>query len=104
MIRENIFASLARLEFDEAILRYEKQQPGLGSQFEAEVDRVIQQIQEAPERLRLVGPTVRKARVLKRFRGYSICFYVQPDHIGVVSVFHGARDPEELQRRLKQQT
>ncbi len=100
MSREVIFASVARREFDEAIARYESQQRGLGEEFQDEVNHVIQQIRDNPERFRLVGTTVRKARVLKTFRAYSIYFYVEPGHIGIVGVFHGARDPETLRRRL----
>jgi plasmid stabilization system protein ParE len=101
MSREIIFASAARLEFDEAILWYDDQQPGLGDEFEAEVNRVIEVIQKNPEQFRLAGVTTRKARLLHRFDRYSIFFYVQPDHIGIVSVFDGARNPAELRRRLK---
>ena len=101
MSREIIFASAARREFDETILWYDDQQPGLGGEFEAEVNRVIEEIQKNPERFRLVGVTTRKARLLHRFDRYSICFYVRPDHIGIVSVFDGARNPAELRRRLK---
>ncbi|MGA3266978.1 MAG: type II toxin-antitoxin system RelE/ParE family toxin [Verrucomicrobiota bacterium] len=101
MKREIIFASAAGLEFNEAILWYDDQQPGLGDEFEGEVTRVLEEIQEDPERFRLVGPTIRKARLLRRFRRYSIFFNIQPDHIGVVSVFDVSRNPDELRQRLK---
>ena len=100
MSRKVIFASAARLEFDEAILWYDDQQSGLGDEFEAEVNRVIEEIQKDPERFRFIGATTRKARLIHRFNRYSIYFYVQSNHIGIVSVFDGARSPEELKRRL----
>ena len=101
MRREVIFLSVARLEFDEAILWYDEQQPGLGDEFEAEVNNVIEEIQNTPERFRFASMETRKARLLGRFHRYSIFFYAQPDHIGIVSVFDGARNPVELRRRLK---
>ncbi len=101
MRREVIFLPAARLEFDEAILRYDEQQPGLGDGFEAEVNHVIEEILKTPERFRFASRETRKARLLERFHRYSIYFYVQPDHIGIVSVFDGTRNPAELRRRLK---
>jgi plasmid stabilization system protein ParE len=73
----------------------------LGDEFEAEVNHAIEEILKNPERFRFASPETRKARLLGRFHRYSIYFYAQPDHIGVVSIFDGSRDPEELKRRLK---
>jgi plasmid stabilization system protein ParE len=101
MSRDIIFSCVARLEFDEAILWYDEQQPGLGDEFEAEINHVIEEIQKTPERFRFASLETRKARLLGRFNRYSIYFYAQPDHIGIVSVFDGARNPAELRRRLK---
>jgi plasmid stabilization system protein ParE len=101
MSREIIFASAARLDFDEASLWYEAQHPGLGDEFEIEVNHVIQEILKNPERFRFASSETRKARLLGRFNRYSIYFYIQADHIGIVSIFDGSRDPEELKRRLK---
>jgi plasmid stabilization system protein ParE len=101
MRREVIFLSAARLEFDEAILWYDEQQPGLGDEFEAEVNHVIEEILKTPERFRFASRETRKARLLEKFHRYSIYFYVQSDHIGIVSVFDGARNPAALRRRLK---
>ncbi|HEX5399741.1 MAG TPA: hypothetical protein VFY06_11920 [Verrucomicrobiae bacterium] len=101
MTREVLFASVARLEYDEAILWYDEQQPGLGDEFEAEVNRVIGEILKNPERFRFASLKSRKARLLEKFHRYSIYFSIQPDHISIVSVFDGARNPAELLRRLK---
>jgi plasmid stabilization system protein ParE len=101
MRREVIFLSAARLEFDEAILWYDESQPGLGDEFEAEVNHVIEEILKTPERFRFASRETRKARLLEKFHRYSIYFYVHSDHIGIVSVFDGARNPAELRRRLK---
>jgi plasmid stabilization system protein ParE len=98
--REIIFAAEARVEFEEAVAWYHSQQAGLRVSFETELHATFQRILQNPKRFRLVGKTIRKARV-KVYSKYSVCFHVEPAFIGVVSVFHGARHPAELRRRLK---
>jgi plasmid stabilization system protein ParE len=100
MPREIIFDPEARLEFERAVEWYDEKQPGLGDRFEAEVYATFHRILQNPERFRLVGKTVRVAR-LRAFIRYAVYFHVEPDFIGIVSVFHGSRDPAELRRRLK---
>jgi toxin ParE1/3/4 len=97
---EIIFDPDARLEFEAAIARYNERQPGLGYRFAAEVWAIFPHILENPGRFRLVGRTVRVAKI-KGFPRYGIYFHVEPDFIGVVSVFHSSRDPAELRRRLQ---
>ena len=100
MPRKIVLHFEARLEFEEAIDWYEQKEPGLGFKFEDEVHAAFQKILKDPERFRLVGPTTRKARV-EVFDKYSIYFHVEPSFIGVVSIFHGSRDPAELRPRLR---
>jgi len=100
MKREIIFSPLARLEFEDAAAWYESQQPGLSDEFRMEVREMLQQVLKSPERFRLASPSTHKT-TLKRFRYYSIYYSIELNAINVASVFHGARDPEELRRRLK---
>jgi plasmid stabilization system protein ParE len=100
MRRKIVFDAEARLEFEEAIIWYNKQQPGQGDRFETEIDATIQRILANPERFRGVSKKTRIARV-EVFKKYSVYFRIGADFIGIVSVFHGSRDPAELQRRLK---
>ena len=78
----------------------ENESPGLGKEFAGEVlgavDRALLQL----ELFRKVRGRARKVR-LKRFRAYSIYFAIKDDVFSVISVFHGARNPAELRRRLK---
>ena len=99
MPRQIILDPEARIEFEEAAVWYEDREPGLGDRFEAEVDATFLRILATPERFRLLGRTVRKAKV--RIFPYNIYYHVEPGFIGVVSVFHGKRDPAELLRRLR---
>ena len=63
MSRQVIFDAEARLEFEEAVVWYDDQQPGLGDRFEAEVHTTFQRVLQNPDRFRLVSKTIRVARV-----------------------------------------
>lgn len=99
MKRLVIFAPLARLEFENAAAWHEEQRPGLGDEFRIEVNATLDQILKCPERFRLASPSTHKTS-LKRFHKYSIYYSIESNAINVVSVFHGARNPAELRRRL----
>ena len=96
-----IYDSEATFEFREAVAWYEGQAEGLGVRFTLEVDKVIAAIASRPVRFSRAGHQGRKARV--RGWPYSIYFVVNEAHseIKVTAVWHGARNPVELQRRLK---
>ena len=100
MSRRVIFRRVARVEFDEAIAWYEQKRPGLGAEFEAGTNALLERIKEHPGRFRSITPHVRRAP-LKRFGYFSIYFTEAPDRIGVLAVFHAKRDPEDLRERLK---
>ena len=100
MPRQIIFEPAARLEFEEAIDWYDGKQPGLGDRFERQVYAIFDRVAENPGRFRLIGRTVRSARV-RVFERYTVYFYVEHDVIGIVAVFHSSRDPSDLQSRLK---
>ena len=100
MRRQIIFDAEARIEFEEAVIWYNAQQSGLGDRFESEVHATFQRILANPERFRAVSKKTRQARV-EIFKKYSLYFRVEPDFIGIVSVFHVSRNPAELRRRLK---
>jgi len=100
MRRQIIFDAEARLEFEDAVIWYNEQKPGLGDRFEAEIHATLQRILKTPERFRAVSGRIHQARV-EVFKKYSVYFRIEPDFIGIVSVFHGARNPTELRRRLK---
>jgi plasmid stabilization system protein ParE len=100
MRRQVIFDPEARLEFENAVAWYNEREPGLGGRFAAEVNATIERILKDPERFPRRGKTIRRASV-ETFRKHSILFRIEPEFIGVVAVFHGARNPASLRRRLK---
>ena len=100
MRRRVIFDLEARLEFEDAIEWYDEREPGLGDRFKAEVLATIQRILKDPERFPLRGRKVRRASV-ETFKKYNILFRIEPNFIVVAAIFHGARNPARLRRRLK---
>jgi toxin ParE1/3/4 len=97
---DSFFKPEAKAEFFEAIVWYENESAGLGKEFAQEVFQALERAQAQPELFRKVRGRARKIR-LKRFKPYSIYFAVKDDVFSVMSVFHGARNPAELRRRLK---
>ncbi len=96
-----IHDSEAAFEFREAVAWYEGQADGLGVRFTLEVDKVIATISDQPLRFSKAGPNSRKAQVLGW--PYTIYFAFNQAHseVKVIAVWHGARNPAELRRRLK---
>lgn len=87
----------ARRELNEAVLWYEDQKPGLGSQFFTAVQETIAHIVENPRRFPLVYRDLRQAPV-SRFP-YLVFFMPQPDRLRIFAVFHTSRAPEIWKER-----
>lgn len=96
-MRQIVFRKQARLEFDEAGDWYEKERPGLGVEFLAEVHLLIQRIATTPELFPILYRDVRKA-VARRFP-YCIYFRERDQKIIVLAVFHSARNPTVWKQR-----
>ncbi len=96
-----VLDSEAAFEFREAIAWLEGCSEGLGIRFISEVDAVMTAISSQPLRFSKAGRKGRKARV--HGWPYSIYFVVNETHaeIKVIAVWHGARNPAELRRRMK---
>ena len=96
-----IFKAEAEAEFNEAIVWYDSQTDGVGQRFAREVYATLAEAAKDHPRFPFAGPTTQKIKMLDW--PYSIYFTLLesvPVMI-VVSVFHGARNPAELRRRLK---
>jgi plasmid stabilization system protein ParE len=99
MSRRYIFSTEARIEYFNAIAWYEDCSPGLGQEFSKAIDTLLQRIVANPEHFPKSFHIARKAK-LKRFTPYSLFFKAEGNEVYVFAVFHGARDPEDLQRRI----
>lgn len=96
-MRQIVFRKQARLEFVEAGDWYEKERPGLGLEFLAEIHLLIQRIATTPELFPMLYRDVRKA-VARRFP-YCIYFRERDQKIIVLAVFHSARNPAVWRQR-----
>ena len=73
---------------------------GLGGRFVRALRRRFDDILRNPEFFRPVGRrSIRKARLLHW--PHSIFFRILPDEVRIISVWHGSRDPRELNHRLR---
>ncbi len=97
---DSFFKPEAKAELFEAIVWHEKESPGLGKEFAREVIQALERARVQPELFRPVRGRARKIR-LKRFKAYSLYFAIKDDAFSVLAVFHGARNPAGLRRRLQ---
>lgn len=81
---------------------YEERLEGLGARFVRAVSDAIDEAVGAPEAGRTYARGVR--RVLVRHFPYAVFYRLRTDALVVVALFHGARDPEALRRRLRSST
>jgi toxin ParE1/3/4 len=93
-----LFRPAAQDEFAEAASWYEARREGLGSEFVAEVQNVLDAIADDPERYASVVADVREA-IVSRFP-YCVYYRKRSKRIVIIAVFHSSRDPAIWQSRL----
>jgi plasmid stabilization system protein ParE len=91
------FRTLARAEYDAAVAWYDQARAGLGSDFEAEVQAVLDTASATPDRYPFAEGDVREAPV----SGFPYCVYyrVRSNRLVVLAVYHQSRDPLGWQGR-----
>jgi len=96
-----IFDLEAETELNKAIDWYDSQMDGLGQRFFGTVRAELSGAAKDYRRFPFAGPTTQKIKISGW--PYSIYFTLLENSpvIIVVSVWHGARNPSELRRRLK---
>lgn len=87
----------AAADIDDAFLWYEAQRQGLGHEFLAAADTLVNAIAEHPLRYPLVRRNTRRA-LLRRFP-YAMYFRIHGDIVVVVACMHGRRNPRRWQGR-----
>ena len=87
----------AAADIDEAFLWYEGQRPGLGHEFLAAANTLIDAISEHPLRYPVIRRNTRRA-LLRRFP-YAIYFRAYDEVIVIVACMHGRRNPKRWQAR-----
>jgi plasmid stabilization system protein ParE len=87
----------AAADIDDAFLWYEGQRPGLGHEFLAAANTLINSIAEHPLRYPAIRRNTRRALLL-RFP-YALYFRVYDEVAVVVACMHGRRNPRRWQAR-----
>ena len=87
----------AKADLAEAFDWYESRRRGLGSEYLAEVARVLESVERNPEAYPIVHGQTRRALV-RRFP-YAVFYVVDPALVAVTAVMHGRRDPRRWQER-----
>jgi plasmid stabilization system protein ParE len=87
----------AEAELQDAADWYERRVSGLNEKFLAAVDVAVTSIIDNPLQYPVIYKDSRRALV--RGFPYQIFFVLAEDVIGIVAVFHGARDPNRWQDR-----
>jgi plasmid stabilization system protein ParE len=89
---------VARREFDEAFLYYERQRAGLGEEFRAEIRALVMKIRDFPDAWTLVRPGIRKC-LGQRFP-YDVIYQKSGDLLLVLALAHRRRRPRYWEDRL----
>ena len=87
----------AAADLEDAADWYEGRRAGLGSEFLRTVRALLAGIARAPHEYPVARGEVRRARV-RRFP-FVVFYVVEPDHVEVLAVLHGRRDPRVWQSR-----
>lgn len=97
-MRELVLAPEAFDDLRAACRWYEERRGGLGAAFERAVEAVFTRIQRSPHSSPEVAAPFRRAIV--RHFPYDIYYSFDERQVLVVLVFHTARDPQTMLRRL----
>lgn len=92
-----VLRAIAQDEADEAARWYEGKRAGLGADFLAELQRVLDVISGQPDRYPVVLGDTREDP-LARFP-YCVYYRQRPGRVVVTAVFHTSRDPSGWQGR-----
>ena len=102
MTRPVRWTTRAAAQFEKASLYLDHERPGMGPEFAAQVEEILEIASSHPEAFPRVpsipGDEVRRALV-RRF-GYWILYEIRPEALLVLSVWHGMREPDGWQSPL----
>jgi plasmid stabilization system protein ParE len=86
--------SVAEAELDDAIQYYEREQPGLGMRFHAEVSRALKRISEFPKAYQKFGARTQRCLVAKFPYGILYQHKERSNEILIVAIGHLHRAPD----------
>jgi len=88
----------ALAEYEDAARYYSGCQENLELRFIAAVERVIQQIIEAPDRWPVLEEDIR--RCLTRVFPYAVLYSIESDYVLIISIMHSHREPGYWRKRI----
>ena len=91
------FLRPAEVEFREAVDYYNRQSPGLGYEFAAELKRAVERMKSHPEAWHRLSENTRRCR-LNRFP-YALVYADDRDQLLILAVMHLSRHPESWKGR-----
>ena len=94
-----VFHPKAEAELLAAVGYYESQRPGLGLEFETEVEDAVRRIQQNPKLYPPYGRKGARFCLVSRFP-YVLYFREADDYIRIFAVAHSARRPGYWSRRM----
>ena len=97
-----IIEANAEREWREAAVWYDEREPGVGARLNLAIRAVLQSLALQPERFPPATRQTHKAKVPPPWP-CSVYFTVNQKHceVKVLALWHGARNPSKLRRRLK---
>ena len=92
----------AERDWHEAVIWYDKHEPGVGGRVNEALRAVLRTLASQPERFPRASRLAHKAKVPAPWP-YSIYFTINREfsEVKVLAIWHGARNPAVLRRRLK---
>ena len=102
MIFTVITEAEAERDWLEAVIWYEQRETGVGQRLNNAISNVLQTLAQEPERYPRATRLTYKAKVPAPWP-YSIYFTINKEchEVKILALWHGARNPAELLRRLK---
>jgi plasmid stabilization system protein ParE len=92
----------AERDWHEAVMFYDEREPGVSHRLNVAIRAILNSLAQQPERFSHATTRTHKAKVPPPWP-YSVYFTINTEHreVKVLAVWHGARNPAELRRRLK---
>ena len=97
-MKRHAFHGEAEEEYANAAEYYARPDPELGRRFYDEIERLIRDIRQQPERFRVFDAPMR--RHLSDVFPYAVLYVDQPDRILIMAVMHLKRRPDYWKKRL----
>jgi plasmid stabilization system protein ParE len=94
------FFPAAETELKDAVAYYNRQCPGLGFEFAAEVRKTLTRILRFPSSWTQLSPRTRRC-LTNRFP-YAVIFQYDETHVFVVAVMHLKREPDSWKSNLSE--